>query len=78
MTTIDIREQLHKQIDHLPDEIVEEIADFTLFVMARRRITPTYADWNQNQWQAFALKQLFREDDEVEYSLEDAQEIYHP
>lgn len=76
MTTTDIREQLHKQIDHLPDEIVEEIADFTLFVMARRRITPTYADWNQSQWQAFGLKQLFREDDEVEYSLEDAQETY--
>ena len=32
------RDLLHQQIDSLPDDIVEEIADFTLFVMARRQI----------------------------------------
>jgi len=78
MTTVTIREQLYKQIDSLPDDVVEQIADFTLFVMARRRITPSYVDWGSSQWQDFALEQLFREDDEVEYSLEDAQEIYNP
>jgi hypothetical protein len=78
MTTVTLREQLCKQIDNLPDDIVEQIADFTLFVMARRQITPSYADWGRDQWQDFALGQLFREDDEVEYSLEDAQEIYNP
>ncbi len=78
MTTMTIREQLYKQIDNLPDDVVEQIADFTLFVMARRQITPSYVDWSSNQWQDFALGQLFREDDEVEYSLEDAQEIYNP
>jgi hypothetical protein len=80
MTTVTIREQLYKQIDSLPDDVVEQIADFTLFVMARRRITPSssYVDWDRSQWQDFALGQLFREDDEVEYSLEDSQEIYHP
>jgi hypothetical protein len=78
MTTVTIREQLYKQIDSLPDDVVEQIADFTLFVMARRQITPGYVDWGSSQWQDFALGQLFREDDEVEYSLEDAQEIYHP
>ena len=78
MTTMTIREQLYKQIDNLPDDVVEQIADFTLFVMARRQITPGYADWDSNQWQDFALGQLYRDDDEVEYSLEDAQEIYHP
>jgi len=78
MTMVTIREQLYKQIDSLPDDVVEQIADFTLFVMARRRITPSYVDWGSSQWQDFALGQLFREDDEVEYSLEDAQEIYNP
>ena len=78
MATVTIREQLHKQIDNLPDDVVEQIADFTLFVMARRRITPGHVDWDSNQWQDFALGQLYREDDEVEYSLKDAQEIYHP
>jgi len=77
MTNTTIREQLCKQIDSLPDEVVEQVADFTLFLMARRQIAPSYTDWKSNEWQEFSLEQLFREDDEVEYSLEDAQEIYH-
>ncbi len=78
MTTMTFREQLHKQIDKLPDDIVEQIADFTFFVMARRELEPLYADWTSSQWQNFSLEQLFRENDEVEYSLEDAQEVYRP
>ena len=73
-----IREQLHDQIDNLPDDIVQQIADFTLFVMTRRNLTPAYTDWQSSEWQAFVLSQFFREEDEVEYSLEDAQEVYHP
>ena len=78
MVKIDIRDKLHKQIDKLPDEVVEQIADFTLFIMTRRRIPSNYADWDNNQWQTFALEQFFREDDEVEYSLNEAKEIYRP
>jgi hypothetical protein len=73
-----IREQLHKQIDSLPQELVEQIADFTLFVMARKKLSPGYAEWEHSQWQSFALEQLFDEDeeDEVTYSLEDAEEVF--
>jgi hypothetical protein len=78
MTTTNIRDQLHTQIDHLPADIVEQIADFTLFVMSRRQITPLYTDWTHTEWQTFSLEQFFREEDEVAYSLADAQEIYHP
>jgi hypothetical protein len=34
MATNNIREQLYQQIDRLPDEVVEQIADFTF---VRRR-----------------------------------------
>lgn len=78
MTTVTSREQLQKQIDKLPDEIVQQIADFTFFVMKRQEITPLYTDWDNSQWQDLSLEQLFCEDEEVEYSLEDAQEVYHP
>ncbi len=78
MTLMITREQLHKQIDALPDDVVAQIADFTLFVVARRQLTPLYAEWNNSQWQVFTLEQLFREDDDVDYTLEDAQEVYHP
>ena len=77
MTTMTIREQLHQQIDSLPDDIVQQIADFALFVMAKRKLSSTYVDWDDSQWQDFVLGQFFREADEVEYTLEDAQEIFH-
>ncbi|MEM9276296.1 MAG: hypothetical protein AAGA80_25585 [Cyanobacteria bacterium P01_F01_bin.143] len=35
-----------------------------------------YTNWQNKDWQEFSLEQFFREEDEVEYSLEDAQEIY--
>lgn len=78
MSNTKIREQLHKQIDNLPDEIVEQIVDFTLFVMARRNIKPLYDEWSHSQWQDFALGQFFREEDEVEYTLNEAKEVYRP
>ena len=49
MTIAITREQLHKQIDALPDDVVEQIADFTLFLMTRRQIKPAYAEWDKNQ-----------------------------
>jgi hypothetical protein len=72
-----IREKLHKQIDSLPDDLIEQIADFAFFMMAKRQISPDFAEWQEKDWQELALTQLFREDDEVEYTLKDAQEIYH-
>lgn len=72
------RERLHKQLDKLPDEIVEQIADFTLFVMARHQISANYSEWGRHQWRDFALEQLFGEDDDVSYSLKEAQEVYRP
>ncbi len=76
MTIEIVRKQLHQQIENAPDDVVQQIADFALFVMTRRKAQ--YGDWDDNQWQDFTLEQFFRESDEVEYSLDDAQEIYHP
>jgi len=73
------REQLHKQIDLLPDELVQEIADFVLFLLAKRKVAPLFEDWDEQQWRDFSLEQFFREeDDEVTYTLADAREIYRP
>jgi hypothetical protein len=74
----DIREQLYRLIDRLPDEDVEQIADFTLFIMSRRQRSSQYIDWQNKQWQAFTLEQFFGEEEEVEYTLDDAQEVYRP
>ena len=78
MTMTQLRDQLHKQIDRLPDEIVELIADFTSFVLARRQSSEGYADWKLSQWQEFSMEQFFREEDEIEYTLKDAREVYRP
>lgn len=73
------REQLHQQIDNLPDHIVEQIASLILSITTQQKIgVSEYTDWQSTQWQDFSLMQLFCEDDEIEYSLEDAEEIYQP
>lgn len=71
MGSVTIREQLHKQIDVLPDEVVEQIADFTAFLMVKKGV-----EIERSQWQDFALAQFFREGDEVGYSLDDAQAVF--
>jgi hypothetical protein len=72
------REQLHKQIDRLPDDLVAQIADFTLFLLAKQKTAPRYEEWDEQQWQNFSLEQFFREEDDVTYSLADAEEVYRP
>ena len=76
MTTTAIREQLRRQIDLLPDDLLAEIADFAAFILARRQGASTYADWSEGDWRQFALGQFLRETDDVEYTLADAEEIY--
>lgn len=73
-----LRDQLHKEIDQLPDEIVEQIANFTLFLMGRDNVVPLYDGWEQKEWQNFAWAQFFHEDNHAEYTIKDAKEVYHP
>ncbi len=70
------RERLHQQIDRLPDHIVEQIANFTLLITTHQNNISEYTNWQDQDWQEFSLERFFREEDEIEYSLEDAQEIY--
>jgi hypothetical protein len=74
-----IRDRLHEQINRLPDELVEEVADFILFLAAKQKRSPNYHDWDDRQWQEFVAQQFLRAEDEddVEYSLKDAREVYH-
>jgi hypothetical protein len=79
MSTTLLREQLHQAVERLPDELLQEMADFMAFALQRRQQAGLYLDWDDKQWQAFSLEQFLREtDDNIEYSLTDAEEIYHP
>lgn len=79
MSTISVREQLSQQLQELPDDIVNEIADFTAFVLTRRKRASLYFEWSDSQWQALSLSQFLRDTDEdAEYLLSDAEEVYHP
>ena len=72
-----IREELHQQIDRLPDHIVEKIATFTQLISTEPNNISEYTNWQDEDWQKFSLEQFFKDsDDEIEYSLTDAQEIY--
>ena len=73
-----IREKLHHQIDALPEDVVELIADFTLFIMSRRKMIPLYEDWSDTEWQDFAMQQFFRNveaEGEVEFFLENPHKL---
>ena len=69
------REKLHQQIDQLPDRIVEPIVNFTSSMITQQNNIPEYSNWEDKDWQEFSLQTFFN-DDEIEYSLEDSQEIY--
>jgi len=69
------REQLHRQIDQLPDRALEVIAKFIQSVETEHPDFPEYANWKGKDWQAFSIQQFSRDQDEVEYSIEDAQEV---
>lgn len=60
-------------------QFVKQIARLILSITTQQKIgVSEYTDWQSTQWQDFVLTQLFGEDDEIEYSLEDAEEIYQP
>jgi len=75
---INTREKLHQQIDNLPDDVVEKIAQFTSLITSNSsdKNSYEYSDWQKKEWQELCLNQFFSDDDDIEYSLEDAQEIY--
>lgn len=78
MSTATARERLNRQLNELPDDIVDEIADFTAFVLARRQIPAPYLDWTEGQWKTLSLSQFLRDaDGDVEYTLNDAEEVYN-
>ena len=72
---VNTREKLHQQIDNLPDSIVELIDKFTQILIDKQE-TSGYCDLESGQWQEFSLAKFFSEDDEIEYFLEDAREVY--
>ena len=77
------RDRLHKQIDRLSDELVEQVADFALFLLVKQKAASKYEDWSDSQWQEFALHQFFYgvedvDGEDVEYTLKDAREVYRP
>ena len=72
MAILTIREQLCRQIETMPDDMVEQIAKFAQYIMERRTSTQDYADWDDTTWQAFSLGQLFREDEDGHHTLVDA------
>jgi len=71
MSASQLRAQMQQQINTLPEDILREVADFMAFILSRRQID----DWDDGIWQQMALEQFFREDDDIEYTLDDAIEV---
>ena len=61
-----IREELHQQIDRLPDHIVEKIANFSRLISPDPNNISEYTNWQDEDWQKFSLEQFFKEEDEID------------
>ncbi len=46
-----IREELHQQINRLPDHIVEKIANFTRLISPELNNISEYTNWQDEDWQ---------------------------
>ena len=57
-----IREELHQQIDRLPDHIVEKIATFTQLISTEPNNISEYTNWQDEDWQRFSLEHFFKEE----------------
>jgi hypothetical protein len=73
--TASTRDELRRQLDFLPDDMLQEVADFVAFILARRGKLD-YENWTEQEWQSFSATQFLKEADDVEYSLDDAEEVY--
>ena len=49
-----------------------------VFVIAHRKLSAAYSNRESSEWQDFVLGQLFQEEDEVEYAIEDAKQVSVP
>ncbi len=74
MTISRLRKQVQQQIESLPEDVLQEVADFMTFLLDRRRHEGEMTSWDEDAWQQMALEQLFREEEDVEYTIEDAVE----
>lgn len=50
------REELHQQIDQLPGDIVEKIANFIRFISTETYNISEYTNWQNEDWQKFSLE----------------------
>jgi len=64
-----VKERLIKEIDSLPEEILEEVFDFVAFVR-RRRVQAEAPSWSELALRAGSFD-FWNDPDEVDYSLDD-------
>lgn len=77
MTSVSLCERLHQQSEKLPNKLPTEVTEPTTAVAAQWQQSVSYIDWQEAEWQEFALAQFMRDDDEVEYFFSDAQGVFH-
>lgn len=77
MNTTPVREQLNQQLNELPDDIVAEIADFTAFVLQRRQSRRHILSGAKGSGSRYrSVSSCAATGDDVEYTVEDAEEVY--
>jgi len=71
--SFNLKTELHQKIDHFTEKQLELLAKIACFI--EQNDLKEYEDWTDQEWQKLALQSLW-DDDEVEYTLADAKEVY--
>ncbi len=73
-----VTEKIQKKVVMLPKKLQAEVLNFVEYLLMKAEYEATQKE--DVEWTNFSLASAMRgmEDEEVEYSLDDAQEIYHP
>ena len=84
MTTISVQAVYHKgalrlkKKLNLPEDTIVQVDVTPLETAPVPDMKAITEDWEQAEWQDFALEQFFCEEDEIEYTIKDAKEVYRP
>ncbi len=74
---INLREKLHQKIDQISEEQLEMVdKQQTIKDSIDKLVDILYDNSSDEDWQNLAIQSLWEEEEEVEYTLADAKEVY--
>ncbi|MFM1841273.1 MAG: hypothetical protein RLZZ490_4 [Cyanobacteriota bacterium] len=73
--SINLRKKIHQKIDQIPEDQLEMV-DKRIKDSIDKWVGVLYENSSDEDWQNLAIQSLWEKEEEVEYTLADAKEVY--